>query len=56
MGRNRLTPDVLPWKKKTIMKDVPNEDTSFIGMNAIEYLAYLRHDKKSKKKEEKEED
>ena len=41
---------------KKAYKNLPIEDFSFIGMNATEYLAYLRHDKKGKKKEEKEED
>lgn len=41
--------------KVTTIKGVPSEDTSFLRMNATEYLAYLRHEKKGKKKEKKEE-
>ncbi len=41
---------------KKVYKNLPTEDFSFIGMNATEYLAYLRHEKKGKKKEKREED
>ena len=55
MGRARKDP-AKKYRKPTNNKDVPNDDASFIRMNATQYLAYLRHEKKNKKKEEKEED
>lgn len=54
MGRARKDP-AKKYRKPTNNKDVPNDDASFIRMNATQYLAYLRHEKKAGKKEKKEE-
>lgn len=55
MGRTRKDP-AKKYRKPTNNKDVPNDDVSFIRMNATQYLAYLRHEKKAVKKEKEEED